>query len=132
MTRHCLRHGEAVAIGLALDVIYSVKKGYLAPMVAERILRLLEGIGFQLWDAALSERTPGGGPAVVQGLREFREHLGGELHVTLLQGIGQGFEVTEMDEAIVASAIDELEARGTNAGERTESRVASTVAFGRR
>jgi 3-dehydroquinate synthase len=132
MTHHRLRHGEAVAIGLALDVLYSVKKGYLPPAIADRILRLLEGIGFRLWDSALNERAPGGGPAIVQGLREFREHLGGELHVTLLRGIGCGFEVNEMDEAIVASAIDELEARGSDAVERPESRVASRVAFGRR
>ena len=132
MTHHRLRHGEAVAIGLALDVTYSVKKGYLAPTVAERILRLLEGIGFKLWDSALCESAPGGGPAIVQGLREFREHLGGELHVTLLRGIGQGFEVTEMDEAIVACAIDELEARGTDPVDQIEPRVASTAVFGRR
>ena len=132
MTNHRLRHGEAVAIGLALDVIYSVKKKHLSPMIAERILRLLEGIGFQLWDAALKEVSPSGGPAIVQGLREFREHLGGELHVTLLRDIGHGFEVTEMDEAIVASAIDELEARGASAGEQVEPRVASAVVFGRR
>jgi 3-dehydroquinate synthase len=132
MTHHRLRHGEAVAIGLALDVTYSVKKGYLAPMVADRILRLLEGIGFRLWDSALSERAPGGGPAIVQGLREFREHLGGELHVTLLRGIGQGFEVTEMDETVVAFAIDELEARSTDQVEPIAPRVATTAMFRRR
>ena len=136
MTHHRLRHGEAVAIGLALDVTYSVKKGYLAPMIADRILRLLEAIGFRLWDRTLSERGPGGGPTIIQGLREFREHLGGELHVTLLRGIGQGFEVTEMDEAVVGSAIDDLEARGTAQIERQVEqiapRVATTAVFGRR
>jgi 3-dehydroquinate synthase len=132
MTHHRLRHGEAVAIGIALDVIYSVKKGHLAPLVADRILSLLEGVGFRLWDAALTERTPSGNLAIIQGLREFREHLGGELHVTLLRGIGQGFEVTEMDDAVVASAIDELEARGADAGERVEERIVSTAVFGRR
>jgi 3-dehydroquinate synthase len=132
MTHHRLRHGEAVAIGLALDIIYSVRQGHLARSVADRILCLLEGIGFQLWDRALNERAAGGGPAIVQGLREFREHLGGELHVTLLRGIGQAFEVTEMDEAIVESAIDELEARGAHAAEQTESRVSPAVVFGRR
>ena len=132
MTQHRLRHGEAVAIGLALDIIYSVKKGHLARIVAERILRLLEGIGFRLWDRALGEQAAGGGPAIVQGLREFREHLGGELHVTLLRDIGQGFEVTEMDEATVAHAIDELEARSANAAETAEPRVRSAVVFGRR
>jgi 3-dehydroquinate synthase len=132
MTRHRLRHGEAVAIGIALDVTYSVKKGYLAPVVADRIIALLEGVGFQLWDRALTERTACGGLAVIQGLGEFREHLGGELHITLLRGIGQSFEVTEMDEAVVASAIHELEARGSDSGERVGQRVVSTAAFGRR
>ena len=132
MTHHRLRHGEAVAIGLALDVTYSVKQGYLPRAVAEGILRLLEGLGFRLWDSALNERAPEGRPAIVHGLREFREHLGGELHVTLLRGIGQGFEVNEMDEAVVASAIGELQARGSDAVERPESQVASRIAFGRR
>jgi 3-dehydroquinate synthase len=132
MTRHRLRHGEAVAIGIALDVTYSVKKGYLAPVVADRIIALLEGVGFQLWDRALTERTACGSLAVIQGLGEFREHLGGELHITLLRGIGQSFEVTEMDEAVVASAIHELEARGSDSGERVGQRVVSTAAFGRR
>jgi len=132
MTHHRLRHGEAVAIGIALDVVYSVKKGHLAPLVADRILGLLEGVGLRLWDDALMERTPCGNLAIIHGLREFREHLGGELHITLLQGIGRSFEVTEMDEAIVASAIDELEVRGTDAGERIEQRVVSTAVFGRR
>jgi 3-dehydroquinate synthase len=132
MTRHRLRHGEAVAIGIALDVTYSVKKGYLAQAVADRILALLEGVGFRLWDRALMERTACGSLSVIQGLREFREHLGGELHITLLKGIGQSFEVTEMDEAVVATAIDELEARGSDSGERIEPRVVSTAAFGRR
>jgi 3-dehydroquinate synthetase len=128
MTHHRLRHGEAVAIGLALDVTYSVKQGYLPRAVAEGILRLLEGLGFRLWDSALNERAPEGRPAIVHGLREFREHLGGELHVTLLRGIGQGFEVNEMDEAVVASAIDELQARGSDAAERPELAVASRIA----
>jgi 3-dehydroquinate synthase len=132
MTEHRLRHGEAVAIGLALDIVYSVRQGYLARIIAERILRLLEGIGFRLWDPALGERAAGGGPAIVHGLREFREHLGGELHVTLLRDIGQGFEVTEMDEATVANAIDELEARCANVSETPEPRVRSAVIFGRR
>jgi 3-dehydroquinate synthase len=132
MTHHRLRHGEAVAIGLALDVIYSVKKGHLSPITAGRILRLLEAVGFQLWDRALAERAPGGSPAIIHGLQEFREHLGGELHITLLRGIGQGFEVTEMDEAVVADAIDDLEARATDSSEQIEPRAASTAVFGRR
>jgi hypothetical protein len=54
------------------------------------------------------------------------------LHVTLLRGIGQGFEVTEMDEAVVACAIDELEARSTDQVEPIAPRVATTAMFRRR
>jgi 3-dehydroquinate synthase len=72
---------------------------------------LLGAIGLPLWDDALAERDAEGGYVVMQGLREFREHLGGELHITLLRGIGSSFEVTEMDEALVVGAIESLAAR---------------------
>ncbi len=41
-----LRHGEAVAIGVALDVTYSRKMGHLDAAPAERVLVLLEKLGF--------------------------------------------------------------------------------------
>jgi 3-dehydroquinate synthase len=108
LTSHRLRHGEAVAIGMALDIQYSVAKGHLDRATADRILHLLERIGFALWDDALVDRDTFGRLRVLQGLQEFREHLGGELHVTLLRGIGQGFEVTEMDDALVADCLASL------------------------
>jgi len=129
LTSHRLRHGEAVAIGIALDVTYSVRKGFLAQICADRIMRLLERVGFRLWDRALLDRAPGGAMAIIQGLREFREHLGGELHITLLRGIGQSFEVTEMDEAMVCRAIGDLQLR---ADDDQELRATPTAAFGRR
>lgn len=111
MTSHRLRHGEAVAIGMALDLTYSVARGILDRHTYARILRLIAAVGLPMWDDALFERTAGGQLVVVRGLQEFREHLGGELHITLIRGIGQSFEVTEMDEALVGDAIATL-ARG--------------------
>lgn len=111
VTNHQLRHGEAVAIGMALDVVYSVRMGFLEPAIADRILVLLDTLGLQLWDAALRAPLANGGLVLIDGLREFREHLGGELHITLLRDIGESFEVHEMDEAAVRHAIDDLEAR---------------------
>ena len=108
MTSHRLRHGEAVAIGMALDLTYSVKKGFLDRITSERILSLLLAIGLPIWDDAALQRDAGGGLTLISGLREFREHLGGELHVTLLRSIGESFEVTEMEEAIVAESIEML------------------------
>ena len=108
MTNHRLRHGEAVAIGIALDLAYSVGKGFLDRAAADRIIGVLETIGFQVWDAALDERERDGSHTLIAGLREFREHLGGELHVTLLAGIGRSFEVTEIDEAAMLDSIEQL------------------------
>ena len=48
---------------------------------------------------------------ILKGLEEFREHLGGRLTITLLKGIGKGFEVYEMNEPTVFESIQELQAR---------------------
>src|SRR5439155_9636278 len=42
-------HSEAVAIGIALDVIYSRDIGWLSEKAADRIIDLLENLGFKLF-----------------------------------------------------------------------------------
>jgi 3-dehydroquinate synthase len=111
LTRNHLRHGEAVAIGIALDARYSVLAGLLAPGSEARIAALLELLGFKLWHPGLEARTSQGTYAVLHGLREFREHLGGELTITLLHEIGVGVEVHEMDDALVLNSINWLKSR---------------------
>ncbi len=108
---HELRHGEAVAIGIALDTRYSVLCGMLAPGLDERVWLLLKRLGFRLWHEALDARSPDGGRAVLAGLREFREHLGGELTVTLLRAIGIGEEVNAIDQGLVLEALAWLRRR---------------------
>jgi 3-dehydroquinate synthase len=110
MTHHRLRHGEAVAIGIALDLAYSVREGFLPRAVAERIIAVLDEMGFQLWDDALEHHEADGTLTLIRGLREFREHLGGELHITLLKGVGRSFEVTAMHEPSILAAIQDLAA----------------------
>ena len=111
MTRHHLRHGEAVAIGLALDSRYSVLTGLLEAGAEDRICFLLEDLGFKLWHPALEKKDADGRLTVLQGLRDFREHLGGDLTITLLSDIGVGVEVHEMDEALILESIAWLVAR---------------------
>jgi 3-dehydroquinate synthase len=111
LTGHAVRHGEAVAVGLALDARYSVLAGLLAPGQDERVARLLERLGLPVWHPALAAPGPDGRPAILAGLDEFREHLGGDLTVTLLADIGAGVEVGAMDPALVAAATDWLAAR---------------------
>jgi 3-dehydroquinate synthase len=107
LSDHGLRHGEAVAIGMALDVRYSAAAGMLPPAIADRICALISAVGLPQWDDAL-DATEGDRLRVLAGLDEFREHLGGELTITLLRGVGVGEEVHDVDPAIVRACIDEL------------------------
>lgn len=112
-----IRHGEAVAVGIALDTIYSRMMGFLDTTAAERVLRLLETLGFELFANELLHVDSENSLMVVNGLEEFREHLGGELAITLLRGIGQGFEIHEMDLPKVVEAIYELKERHARRGQ---------------
>jgi 3-dehydroquinate synthase len=113
LTHHAVNHGEAVAIGIALDARYSVLSGLLAEGDDERIVRLLERLGFTLWHDALGQQDAKGRLALRQGLADFREHLGGELTVTLLAEIGRGIEVHEMDAELIGRCIEWLAERAS-------------------
>jgi 3-dehydroquinate synthase len=106
-----IRHGEAVAIGIAIDLIYSRNISMLDAASAERILRLLEALGFELFSNELLRLDDDQKPMVLHGLEEFREHLGGELTLTMLQGIGRGIEIHEVSIPRMLDAISELRER---------------------
>jgi 3-dehydroquinate synthase len=106
-----IRHGEAVAIGIALDTIYSREIGLLDSASAERVLKVLENLGFDIYANELLHADSNNSLLVLAGLEEFREHLGGELTVTLLKSIGEGVEVHEMTLPKVIEAIRELQKR---------------------
>lgn len=94
-----LRHGEAVAIGIAVDSIYSYKIGLLSEASLSKILQLLTDLGFILNHESLIKLN------VVQALNEFKEHLGGRLCITLLKALGHGFESNEIDSDIMQASI---------------------------
>lgn len=108
ITHFAVSHGEAVAIGMAVDLVYSVKKGILDAPTAKRVISLVKQIGFETFHPDLLARGRTGEPAILEGLEEFREHLGGELTVTLVPKIGQKFEVHEMDRDLILEAVEEL------------------------
>jgi 3-dehydroquinate synthase len=111
LTRHALRHGEAVAIGIALDARYSVLAGLLEEGEDVRVLRLLARLGFTLWDSALDLKDERNRRRVIGGLADFQEHLGGELTITLLEAIGRGVEVHVMDHGLIEQSIRWLKAQ---------------------
>jgi len=105
MTDHRLRHGEAVAIGLALDTIYGHRVGLTDAATVDRVLAVIARLGLPWWDPAVAT------PALLDGLDEFREHLGGDLTITLLRRPGEPIEVGTIDRDAVRGAIDELARR---------------------
>jgi 3-dehydroquinate synthase len=105
LTDFSIRHGEAVAIGLALDVVYSQLAGRIQEADADRILHVLQGVGFDLFHPALAENDS---EHLVRGLAEFQEHLGGQLTITLLDALGKGVEVHDMDVVLIRQAVTQL------------------------
>ncbi|MCG6141577.1 3-dehydroquinate synthase [Leptospira mtsangambouensis] len=106
LTEFSLRHGEAVAIGMALDTVYSYENQFLPKESRDRILVLLKQLGFATYHPKLSENNK---ENLYLGLREFQEHLGGMLTIMLLCGIGISKEVHEMDSKTLADSVNFLE-----------------------
>ena len=109
LSNYNLRHGEAVAIGIALDVTYAWLMGMISQEECDDILNLLRTLGFELFcQELLYQNDPFSPLAVIEGLKEFQEHLGGQLTIMLLNRIGQGVEVHHMDELTILKAIQLL------------------------
>lgn len=108
LTEYSLRHGEAVAIGIALDCIYSNLQGLLQTAQLQQILKMISNYGFKLYIPELHSAS-GKEFAVLDGIKEFREHLGGQLNIMLLEGIGKGKEVHNIDAELMKQAIKLLQ-----------------------
>ena len=104
-------HGEAVAVGMAIDLIYARRIGLLPETVAERILGVIRGLGFELFTPVREIRSSSGRQDMLDGLEEFREHLGGRLTIPMIRAPGDRLEVHEMDGAVVKASFDELRTR---------------------
>ena len=102
-TDYQLRHGEAVAIGVVIDCIYSSYVHGLSIEAAKQVFRCLQKIGITLWHDAIDPVDE-----LLKGLEEFRQHLGGRLTVTMLKAVGEPINVHEIDESQMRSAIETL------------------------
>ncbi len=106
LSNYDLRHGEAVAIGIALDSLYCSRTGRIEEVACDRILETLEAMGFVLSHDAL------GALDIEAALDDFRVHLGGDLCICLLDGIGRGVDVGTIDLAEMGRCVDLLRGRG--------------------
>ncbi|NDH00215.1 MAG: hypothetical protein EBY43_03880 [Opitutae bacterium] len=85
--------------------------GLLKEQAAERVIALLQSLNFEIYHPLLHAKNDRNGSIILDGLEEFREHLGGKLTITLIQALGQGVEVHQMDNQQVLCALDELRTR---------------------
>ncbi|MBS0208616.1 MAG: 3-dehydroquinate synthase [Planctomycetes bacterium] len=115
MSNFELRHGEAVAIGVAVDTVYSSLVHGLPAADAERVLTCLAELGFTLTSPALADAE-----TLFAGLEEFRQHLGGRLTVTMLGAIGRQLDVHQVDRPQMLKAIEYVRAF---AGRRIKSKA---------
>jgi len=111
MTSYRLHHGEAVAIGIAIDSRYSTEIGLLSEQALDQILSLLDRLGLPSWHRTLDLKGPDGRLKILRGLDEFTEHIGGDLTVTLLKRIGEGTEVDRIDHVVLRRALSWLKKR---------------------
>lgn len=102
LSQFSVLHGEAVAMGIALDSTYSFFAGLLTEEKLQRILTVLLQLSFKITDSIIQihdHQSP-----ILKGLTEFQEHLGGKLTITLLTDLGMGKEVHEMDHQLLIKA----------------------------
>jgi len=105
LTNYTLRHGEAVAKGIALDLTYAQLSGLITEATLERSLNVLRQIGF---DLQIPLETDAEKDTLLEGIQEFQEHLGGELCITLISGLGKKHDVNEIDKNLMKRAVTTL------------------------
>jgi 3-dehydroquinate synthase len=100
-----ISHGEAVAIGILLDSLYAVGKGWLTRAEFDAIRAGFLASGLPVWLDELETPGRAGRLKIFGGIAEFQEHLGGKLCITFPQGIGARHEVHEIDLSAMAATI---------------------------
>ncbi|WP_282051099.1 3-dehydroquinate synthase [Maribacter aquivivus] len=105
MTNYELRHGEAVAKGIALDVTYAQLVGLISEADLQHILDVMIAIGF---DLSLPVQSAEQITSLLNGIEEFREHLGGQLTITLISDLGVKHDVHTIDIDLMTQAVTKL------------------------
>lgn len=103
MSNFELRHGEAVAIGVAVDTVYSSLVHGLPAREARRVLQTLRNLGLSLDHPVLHQTRE-----LFHGLEEFRQHLGGRLTLTMVPRLGSQLDVHEIDRPKMLESIERV------------------------
>ena len=124
-----LRHGEAVAIGIALDLGIARNRGLISPQDHTAVVNALRATGLPVWHPALGHREKDGTMSIYRGLEEFREHLGGELTLVMPKELGNSCQIHDLSYGEIERAVQEMEETfgrdNHEAGKRQSSHVLS-------
>lgn len=108
LTGYDLRHGEAVAIGLGLDMIIARNRGLIDQAEYELVIQGLLDCGFSLWHPLMERRESDGLLSIYNGLEEFRQHLGGDLTLIMPNHLGSGCQINSVSHNEVERAVQEM------------------------
>ncbi|MCE5279281.1 MAG: 3-dehydroquinate synthase [Planctomycetaceae bacterium] len=111
MTGYAVGHGQAVAIGIAIDMHCAMSRGLITQGEFDSVMAAMIACGLPVWDPCLARRSDAGELEILEGLRQFQEHLGGALTITLPDGLGRKCQVHHMDAAQIENALAWLSRR---------------------
>jgi len=100
-----VRHGDAVAVGMAASAELSRRLGRLPDDAAARLIKLCEA-----WD--LPTRVPSGYDpgTIVAALRSDKKRMGDVLHFILPVRIGEAIDYEDLDETLLRRTLTDLSA----------------------
>ncbi len=104
LTKGNLSHGEAVAIGISLDVTYSYLSGFINKIYWLEIINVFLDLKFSIFvEEMISDDNIN--EFLILGIKEFQEHLGGNLTIMMLKNIGEGVNVNFIDNNLLFESI---------------------------
>lgn len=104
-----ISHGHAVAVGICIDTVYSQKIGLISKEDSNRVIHCFSHLGFKLNPSELVlKNTSDGVLRILEGLAEFREHIGGILCLTMLSKIGSSVELHEVHLSKMTESIEQM------------------------
>ncbi len=107
-SNHELRHGEAVAIGIALDLFCCIELELIADSDVELVLEFMKRAELPIWSDLLLEKIDGE-LSILSGIKEFQEHIGGVLALTMPTGLASFVEISELPTVVVENAVKKLQ-----------------------
>ena len=108
LSKYTMRHGEAVAIGIVLDMIIARNRGLVNQEEYELVCQGLKDSGFSLWHPVLEKKEIDGTLCIYLGLEEFRQHLGGKLTIIMPDHLGKRCQVKSLSYDEIQRAVEEM------------------------